>query len=271
MFIILFEEHRNWNQKHTYQAHSPRSYPYLFFSLSHTHTPPHLTDLNALAEVNGERATPQERAGRLGFSGLICAYLEPVNNAWDVGARGSAGIKWLSARYPSIPGPPGPRRRWASARAPEVTFMLCWANIFQVTFSITLRAAPTRIPQAPYRTRAHTRPTPTLNKLCLKRKWEAPEDRNAGSRRVTPLTNNRSVRSVCQLSVSASPAESEKKQSCQWNLSKTSGLTEQMNKLLDWVLWPFQRSIDFRTGLKFCSCPSVPLYAQTVFSGEKHT
>lgn len=113
ILIILFEEHRNWNQTLKYQAHSPHpcSDPSCFFSLFHT---PPLTHLDALAEVNGERATPQERAGRLGFSGLICAYLELVNNAWDVGARGSAGIKWLSARYPSIPGP--------SRSAPQVSF-----------------------------------------------------------------------------------------------------------------------------------------------------
>lgn len=41
----------------------------------------HLQICDALAEVSGERGTPQERASRLGFSGLICAYLEAVNNA----------------------------------------------------------------------------------------------------------------------------------------------------------------------------------------------
>lgn len=173
IFIFLFEEHRNWKQTHKYQAHSPHPGSEIF-SLSHT-----LTDLDALAEVNGERDTPQERASRLGFSGLICAYLEPVNNAWDVSARGSAGIKWLSARYPSIPGP--------SRSAPQVSFSPSSGGNFHALlgkhfpghiFNYSESRADSHPSGSLSHALTHARPTPTLNKLCLKRKWVAPEDRS---------------------------------------------------------------------------------------------
>lgn len=64
-----------------YISHCHSKLSCLFLFHIYTFTATHLQICDALAEVSGERGTPQERASRLGFSGLICAYLEAVNNA----------------------------------------------------------------------------------------------------------------------------------------------------------------------------------------------
>lgn len=186
---------------------------WLFLFHIYTCTATHLQICDALAEVSGERGTPQERASRLGFSGLICAYLEAVNNAWDVGVHGSAGIKWLSARYPSIPRP--------SQSAPQVSFSRRSGGNFHALlgkhfpghiFNYSESHADSH-PSGSL-SHAHTRPTPTLNKLCLRRKWGARKDRDAGLSSYD-ASDKQQVCSeclpvFCQLSVSAKPAEGEK-------------------------------------------------------------
>ncbi len=104
-----------------------------------------------------------------------------MNNAWDVGVHGSAGIKWLSARYPSIPRP--------SQSAPQVSFSRRSGGNFHALlgkhfpghiFNYSESRADSHPSGSLSHTHTHTRPTPTLNKLCLKRKWGAREDRDAG-------------------------------------------------------------------------------------------